>query len=270
MARVMSSVVSHLAREEANAVQLYLQYKGYHWNVAGPLFRELHLLFDEHAKTVFEMIDALADCDRVVKYIDMPLQHINDRLLTMMRRRVTRRQIETLLSKLRTKIPGITLRTTLIAGSPTETDAEHAELLQFIQDFQFDMLGVFPYSAEPGTPMGRMDPQIPEQLKRQRMEELMLTQQQIAFTKARHKIGQTVEALIDRPADSRGQSWIARSTAQAPQIDSVTFIQGEDLHVGMLLPARVVDTSGYDLIAQSKQEETKSLPVLIQSVEAAG
>ena len=112
-----------------------------------------------------EMIDAIAACDRVVKYIDMPLQHINDRVLTQMKRRVTRREIETLLQKLRKRIPGIAIRTTFIAGSPGETDAQHEELVQFVKDFGFDMMGVFPYSQEPGTPMGRMSDQIPDDVK---------------------------------------------------------------------------------------------------------
>jgi ribosomal protein S12 methylthiotransferase len=115
-----------------------------------------------------EMIKTLADSARVVKYIDMPLQHINDDLLKTMKRRVTRREIETLLQKLRDWVPGITLRTTFIAGSPGETDAQHQELVQFVKDFGFDMMGVFPYSAEPGTPMGKMPGQLPDEVKKAR------------------------------------------------------------------------------------------------------
>src|SRR5262249_56191398 len=131
-----------------------------------------------------DMIDAIAHSDRGVKYIDMPLQHINDEILGKMRRRVTRAQTERLLQKLRDRIPGIAIRTTFIAGSPGETDAQHHELLQFVKEFGFDMMGVFPYSAEPGTSMGRMSDQIPDEVKQQRVEELMLAQQQIAFRKA--------------------------------------------------------------------------------------
>src|SRR5881227_1555040 len=115
-----------------------------------------------------EMIRTIADCGRVVKYIDMPLQHINDELLTKMRRRVSRKQIETLLEKLRKWVPGIAIRTTFIAGSPGETETQHKELLKFVQDFGFDMMGVFPYSQEPGTPMGRMEDQVPDSIKKQR------------------------------------------------------------------------------------------------------
>src|SRR5687768_4245584 len=132
-----------------------------------------------------EMIRTIADAGRVVKYIDMPLQHINDAVLTTMRRRVTRKQIETLLDKLRTWVPGIAIRTTFIAGSPGETDAQHAELVKFVRDFGFDMMGVFPFSPEPGTPMGRMSDQLPDDVKQARVEELMFAQQEVALAKAR-------------------------------------------------------------------------------------
>jgi ribosomal protein S12 methylthiotransferase len=211
-----------------------------------------------------EMIKTLADCGRVVKYIDMPLQHINDRLLNLMRRRVTRQQIETLLGKLRHWIPGISLRTTFIAGSPGETDAEHSELVQFVKDFGFDMMGVFPYSAEPGTPMGRMDQQVPAELKKARVEELMLAQQEIAFTKATKKVGQTIEVLIDRRASAEEEDgWIGRSTAQAPDIDSTTLVRGSALHAGQLVNVRITAADGYDSIAQiPRGRKSRSLNVV--------
>src|ERR687893_2533970 len=100
----------------------------------------------------------------------MPLHHINDDILARMKRRVTRREVETLLNKLRKWVPGIAIRTTFIAGSPGETDAQHRELVRFVRDFGFDMMGVFPYSLEPGTPMGRMEDQVPDEVKQQRVE----------------------------------------------------------------------------------------------------
>jgi ribosomal protein S12 methylthiotransferase len=205
-----------------------------------------------------EMIKALADCDRVVKYIDMPLQHINDRLLTLMRRRVTRAQIETLLEKLRKWVPGISLRTTFIAGSPTETDAEHAELVKFVEDFGFDMMGVFPYSAEPGTPMGRLEGQVPDDVKKKRVEQLMLAQQEIAFAKARQRIGTTVPVMID---SKRGGRWVGRTPGQAPEIDSSTFVEGGSLHLGQIVPVTLTDCDGYDSIGRPAKP-AKSLPVL--------
>jgi ribosomal protein S12 methylthiotransferase len=201
-----------------------------------------------------EMIDALAQSPRFVRYIDMPLQHINDQVLARMKRRVTRKQTEALLAKLRDRIPGITLRTTFIAGSPGETETQHRELLKFVQDFGFDMMGVFPFSAEPGTPMGRASDQISESVKQQRMEELMLAQQKVAFAKAKKTIGQQIKLLIDRPAGrDREDGWVARSAAQAPEIDSVTYLNGQgaaNLRPGMLVDAIVTDYQAYDLVAR--------------------
>ena len=210
-----------------------------------------------------EMVRTLAQCGRVVKYIDMPLQHINDEVLTRMRRRVTRRQIETLLDKLRKWVPGIALRTTFIAGSPGETEAQHKELVDFVRDFGFDHVGVFPYSQEPGTPMGRMEGQLPEEVKQARMEELMLMQQELAFAKARQQVGGTIEVLVDRPAGRDGQDgWVARSSAQAPDIDSVTFVHGDDLHAGKLANVKVIDYEAYDLVAEVPKKRSRRLAVL--------
>src|SRR5204863_1979857 len=119
-----------------------------------PDVRWLRLMYAYPSCFTDEMIRTIADCGRVVKYIDMPLQHINDEILTKMRRRVSRREIETLLEKLRKWVPGIAIRTTFIAGSPGETAEQHQELVEFVREFGFEMMGVFPYSAEPGTPMG--------------------------------------------------------------------------------------------------------------------
>ena len=214
-----------------------------------------------------EMIRTIADCGRVVKYIDMPLQHIDDAILTKMKRRVTRRQIETLLAKLRDWIPGIAIRTTFIAGSPGETDAQHRELVNFVKDFGFDMMGVFPYSAEPGTPMGRMSDQIPDDVKQQRVEELMLAQQEVAFAKARSIVGQTIEVLIDRPdpagLPASAGKWIARSQSQAPDIDSVVYLRGSGLFPGQVTDVRVTDFQAYDLVAELPRARARKLEVLV-------
>ncbi|MGD0766794.1 MAG: 30S ribosomal protein S12 methylthiotransferase RimO [Tepidisphaeraceae bacterium] len=196
-----------------------------------------------------EMIRALAQSDRMARYIDMPLQHVNDEMLTTMKRRVTRKQIETLLGKLREWVPGITIRTTFIAGSPGETDGQHRELVEFVREFGFDMMGVFAFSAEPGTAMGRMEGQIPEAVKKARVEELMLAQQEIAFAKARGRIGQKVEVLVDRTLRKKGQ-WTGRTSGQAPQIDSVTIVSGPELHAGKMVTAKVSGSRGYDLVAE--------------------
>jgi ribosomal protein S12 methylthiotransferase len=211
-----------------------------------------------------EMIAAIAESDRVVKYIDMPLQHINDQILTMMRRRVTRQQIETLLAKLRKTVPGIAIRTTFIAGSPGETDAQHAELVQFVKDFGFDMMGVFPYSQESGTAMGRLDGQLPDSVKQSRVEELMLAQQEVAFARAAAMKGKKIEVLIDRPAGRELEDgFVARSQSQAPDIDSVTFVKSSTpLHPGQLIDVKVTDYQGYDLIAEVPLTKSRRLVVM--------
>ena len=211
-----------------------------------------------------EMIDAIAQSDRVVKYIDMPLQHINDEILTKMRRRLTRAQIQTLLEKLRQRVPGIALRTTFIAGSPGESDAQHAELVQFVKDFCFDMMGVFPYSQESGTAMGRMEDQLPDAVKQARVEELMLAQQEVAFARAAGMKGKTIEVLIERQAGREMEDgYVARSRSQAPEIDSVTFVKSPTkLHPGQLIDVKVSDYQAYDLVAEVPVSKSRRLAVV--------
>jgi ribosomal protein S12 methylthiotransferase len=209
------------------------------------------------------MIRTIADCGRVVKYIDMPLQHINDDLLRVMKRRVTRREIETLLAKLRKWVPGIAIRTTFIAGSPGETDAQHQELVEFVREFGFDMMGVFPFSPEPGTAMGRISNQIPDDLKQARVEELMLTQQAVAFAKAKSMVGQSIEVLIDRAGEPASAGvWTARHQGQAPEIDSVVHVSGKSLHAGQLVTVQCTDYQAYDLVAKIPAKRSRSLSVL--------
>jgi ribosomal protein S12 methylthiotransferase len=210
-----------------------------------------------------EMIKTIADSNRVVKYIDMPLQHINDQILTTMRRRVTRKEIETLLNKLRQWVPGIAIRTTFIAGTPGETDAQHNELVQFVKDFGFEMMGVFPYSPEPGTPMSKLPDQVPDDVKQQRVEELMFAQQEVAFAKSKSMVGKTVDVLIDRPAGrDEEDGYVGRTQSQAPDIDSVVFLSGESLHPGQLVTAKVTDYQAYDLIAEIPKKRSRGLKVL--------
>jgi ribosomal protein S12 methylthiotransferase len=193
----------------------------------------------------------------------MPLQHINDAMLAKMKRRVTRKEIETLLTKLRKWVPGIAIRTTFIAGAPGETESQHQELVEFIRDFGFDMMGVFPYSAEPGTPMGRMDGQLPDSVKLQRVEQLMLAQQEVAFAKSKKMVGKTIEVLIDRPAGrDEEDGWVARSQSQAPDIDSVVFVHGKDLHPGQIVSVAVTDYQAYDLVGQLPRKRSRSLSVI--------
>jgi ribosomal protein S12 methylthiotransferase len=191
----------------------------------------------------------------------MPLQHIHDEILMRMKRRVTRKQIEALLKKLRKWIPGISIRTTFIAGAPGETDGQHEELVEFVKDFGFDMMGVFPYSREPGTPMGRAEDQVPDAVKQSRVEELMFAQQEVAFARAKGMVGRTVEVLVDSVERAKAQA-VARMSGQAPEIDSVVHVKAKDVHPGQLLNVTIRDWQRYDLIAEAARAKGKSLKVL--------
>ena len=207
------------------------------------------------AQEVDAMIDAIAECERVVKYIDIPLQHINDRVLRAMHRRVTRKQTEALLDKIRQRIPGVTIRTTFIVGFPGETEAEFQELLDFARDFGFDAGGAFKFSFEPETPSARMKGQIDDAVKQERYDRFMEVQQEVAFAAARKRIGQTFEVVVDGPRESpsgdAGRSvLVARHAGQAPEVDAVCLLQRRRIKPGRFLTVRCVDADGYDLAIQ--------------------
>lgn len=225
------------------------------------------------------LIDAFADlCARrtVVPYIDMPLQHASDRMLALMRRNVTRAQQESVLDRLRARVPGIAIRTTLITGFPGETDADHEQMLEFVRAQGFDALGVFEYSREEGTVAGRMesDPQlaVSPDLKAQRRHEIMSLQQEIAFARARElagrfdparpeSTGHRTDVLIDAPCASAGRPtagvgkggrlYRGRTSGQAPMVDALTYVQSrERLSPGEVVPCTIVGADGYDLVAR--------------------
>ncbi len=219
--------------------------------------RWLRLMYAYPSDFTDEMIDAIAECAHVVKYIDIPLQHINDRILKAMYRRVTRAQTESLLRRLRNRIPGVTIRTTFIAGFPGESPAEFEELRRFIADFEFDAVGVFPYSLEPGTPAGRMKSQLPDEIKQERVAVLMATQQDVAFRRASEMRGKVFDVLID--GFGREGMYPARHAGQAPEIDSVTYVVGGEFDPGEMVRVRCTSHEEYDLIAAPV---TVGLPVL--------
>ena len=226
------------------------------------------------------MIDAIAKLPNVLKYIDMPLQHINDRVLDRMKRKTSRKLIETLLAKLRKRVPGIAIRTTFISGFPGETEAEHHELVDFVREFGFDALGVFPYSPEPGTPAGTLHANgsaIDERIIAQRVEEIMLTQQDFAFAANKKKAedGIEIEVLIDSALQTKGKAttgvskggklYVGRSYHQAPSVDSVTYVQSKaKLSPGEVVRCKVTDADGYDLVAQPIEDRIRrvSLPIV--------
>ena len=205
----------------------------------------LRLMYVYPSVMTDEIIEAIAECEKVVKYIDIPLQHINDRILKRMHRQFDRESTIDLLTRIRNRIPTVSLRTTMISGFPGETEAEHQELADFLREFQFNALGVFGYSQEPDTPAGRMAEQIPENEKLRRVEELMLIQQEIAFAQADGMKGKKLKVLIDTaPREGLQES---RHAGQAPEVDSITWLQGTNFKPGSLVDVQCVGRSDYDL-----------------------
>jgi len=196
-----------------------------------------------------EVIDAIATSKRIVPYIDMPLQHINDKMLKRMQRRVNRADTIALLTKLRERIPNLVLRTTCITGFPGETQEEFEELRDFIAEQKFQRLGVFTYSFEPDTPAARLPDQLPEEVKNERRDLLMEVQQKVAFEWNESQIGRQVDVLIDAPVAGQKNAWVGRSYADAPDVDGVVYVTGEKLSIGALVPCEIVARAGYDLAA---------------------
>jgi ribosomal protein S12 methylthiotransferase len=198
-----------------------------------------------------ELIQTLAETPKIVPYLDMPLQHINDRMLKRMQRRVNRAETEDLLARLRRDIPNLAIRTTFIVGFPGETDAEFAELCDFVKASRFERAGVFPYSLEPGTPAARLPDHLPEEVKQQRRDRLMEIQQELAFVWTREQVGKEIEAIVDGADPEVPGHFLARSHADAPDIDCVVRLKGKGLRSGDLVRARVTGADGYDLAARA-------------------
>lgn len=198
-----------------------------------------------------QLIDAIADNEHVCNYVDIPLQHINDRMLKAMHRRIDRKSTERLLERIRERIPGVSIRTTMISGFPSETDQEHEELRRFIQDARFDAMGVFPYSCEPETPAGRMSGKIPKEVVEDRVESLMLTQQEVAFSLADERKGREFDVLVDETG--KDGTVTGRHEGQAVSVDSMTRVETCSTQPGELVRVRCIGRSDYDLVARPKE-----------------
>lgn len=196
-----------------------------------------------------ELIDTIAASKKVLPYLDMPLQHINDRMLKRMQRRVNRAATEELVGKLRERVPGLILRSTMITGFPGETDEEFAELLEYVERERFERLGVFTYSLEPDTPAAKLPNHLDEETKLARRDALMELQQQIAFEFADSQVGTQQPVMIDSPVPGEATAWIGRTVADAPDVDCVTYVTGEKLSAGEIVNCEVVARSDYDLVA---------------------
>ena len=210
-------------------------------------FEWIRLMYLYPATIDAELIAAVAGQAKVVHYVDMPLQHINDAILKAMRRADRKDRTIALVEKLRAAVPDVVLRTTVITGFPGETDEAFEELMEFVQWAKFDALGCFPFYAEAGTPAATLGGQVPEDVRPARADRLMLAQQEIAFAAARRRIGQELTCLVDE-TDEQGAR--GRFYGQAPHIDSVCHVQGPAGGPGEFVRVRITDTQDYDLIAR--------------------
>jgi ribosomal protein S12 methylthiotransferase len=198
-----------------------------------------------------ELIATLAGSQRILPYLDLPLQHINDRLLRRMQRRVTRAQTEDLLRRLRSAIPGLALRTTFIVGFPGETEEQFTELCDFVGEAAFERAGVFTYSFEESTPSARLEGHLPEAVKQERRGRLMEVQQQVAFQWSQAQVGKELEVILDAPDAEAPNFFQGRCYADAPDIDGTVRVKGKNLHAGDLVSAKITGADGYDLLARA-------------------
>ena len=197
-----------------------------------------------------ELIQVIKKEPKICHYLDLPIQHASDRILKRMGRRTTQADLRRIIGRLRQEIPDICLRTTLITGFPGETEEDHEELMRFVDDCEFDRLGVFPYSPEEDTPAAAMPDQIPEEVKQDRRAELMELQQEIAFEKAEDMTGQELTVMIEgKVADE--YAYVGRTYKDAPGVDGYLFLNtDETLMSGDFARVRVTGAAEYDLIGE--------------------
>ncbi len=215
--------------------------------------RWIRLLYLYPTTITDDVLGAMADCEKVCRYVDLPLQHASPAVLKRMRRPGNRKTYTALLDRIRRRVPGVTLRTTLIVGFPGETDGDFAELEGFVGDTQFDHVGVFTYSHEEGTRAFELPDDVPAAVKRRRRNALMAKQKRIVARAQKARIGSDVHVLVDGPSPEHDLVLQGRLEGQAPEIDPMVVLSDADPAVvrpGDLIRARITDSRGYDLLAE--------------------
>ena len=219
--------------------------EGLHW---------IRTLYTYPDRITDELLDTIASEDKLVKYLDIPLQHVNGDILKRMNRKGDYKSLSALIDKIRAKIPEITLRTTLITGFPGETEEQFGELAEFVKEKRFDRLGCFTYSAEEGTPAAEFDNQVDEQIKTDRMENIMEQQMTIASEKNAEKVGILTDVLIEG-WDDYIKCYFGRTPADAPDVDGkIFFMSDRQLTLGEFVKVRVNDCINYDLLGELEDE----------------
>ena len=219
--------------------------------------RWIRILYCYPEEIYDELIETIRDEKKICHYLDIPIQHASDRILKRMGRRTSKQELIDIVGKLRKEIPDIVLRTTLITGFPGETEEDHEELKEFVDDMEFDRLGVFTYSPEENTPAAEMADQVPEEVKEERRDELMELQQEISYDRGQDRIGQELLVMIEgKVADE--SAYIGRTYGDAPKVDGYIFVQtGELLMTGDFAKVRVTGALEYDLIGVLSDEYTE-------------
>ncbi len=201
-----------------------------------------------------ELIEVFKNEEKLVKYMDIPIQHANDAVLKRMGRHLTHEQLTTLIEKLRAHVPDIVLRTTVIAGFPGETEEQFNELLQFVKETKFDRLGAFAYSQEEGTPAAKLDGQLPEPIKTARAEAILKEQGSISLALQEAKIGKTLECLVEG-YDDESLMYFGRTAGDAPEVDNTVYFVAEDeLTIGTFVPVTILNAEAYELVGQAVVE----------------
>ena len=212
--------------------------------------RWIRLLYAYPDGITNSLIELIRDEPKVCKYLDIPIQHISDPILKSMKRRSSEQQIRDLIVKLRSEIPGIALRTSLIVGFPGETVEDFTTLTQFVEQTQFDRLGVFCYSKEDGTPAAEMPEQVTERVKRERYRKLMRAQSRLSFRRNRTLIGTSEQVIVEGFSEETELLLKGRSSRQAPDIDGQVYITSGNANVGDIVTLKITDSSDYDLIGE--------------------
>lgn len=213
--------------------------------------RWIRVLYCYPDRITDELLDVMAQEDKIVKYMDIPLQHCNKKVLRDMNRRGDKESLTKLLNKVRQKVPGVVLRTTLIAGFPDESEEEFEELCQFVKEVHFDRLGCFAYSQEEDTPAAEMQNQIDEDVKEKRAEIIMNEQRPIAEDYCKNAIGKTLDVLVEG-YDRYGECFFGRSFADAPEVDPVVFFttNGKRVSAGEMVSVKITDYLDLDLVGE--------------------
>lgn len=212
--------------------------------VPGIRWIRLHYAYPSGFPT--EILPLMAERPNICNYLDMPLQHVADPVLKSMRRGINQQKTRDLIDHIRQTVPGIALRTTMLVGYPGETEADHEELLKFVQEMKFERLGVFTYSHEEGTHAYNLEDNVPQEVKEARAAEVMAVQERISAKLNQQRIGQTLDVLIDR---KEGDWCIGRTEYDSPEVDNEVLISGTDLKIGHFYRAHVYDATEFDLFA---------------------